>query len=63
MGQLVSDVQSVLDYKKNKQEAKSQRQKILADMAADEQTKVNLVKKHWRPSAQNTVRRVCQTVA
>lgn len=45
MGQLVSDVQQVLDYKKNKKQAETQRQKILADMATDEKTKTNLVKK------------------
>ena len=33
MGQLVSDVTKVLDYKDAKKEAKSERQKILSDMA------------------------------
>lgn len=45
MGQLVSDVTKVLDYKDSKKEAESQRQKILAQMAADEATKSNLIKK------------------
>ncbi len=45
MGQIVSDVTDVLDYKKAKKDASTQRQKILADMAADEKTKTNLVKK------------------
>ncbi len=45
MGQLVSDVTEILDYKDAKSAAKSTRNKILADMAADEQTKTNLVKK------------------
>lgn len=45
MGQLVSDVSEILEYKQNKKEAKSQRQEILRQMAADEQTKNNLVKK------------------
>ena len=45
MGQLVSDVTKVLDYKKSKQSAESERQKILAQMAADENTKTNLIKK------------------
>lgn len=45
MGQLVSDVQQVLDYKNNKKTAETQRQKILADMANDEKTKTNLVKR------------------
>ncbi len=45
MGQLVSDVTEVLDYKDAKKAAKSERKQILADMAADEETKTNLVKK------------------
>ncbi|MBO8407538.1 MAG: hypothetical protein IAC77_03725 [Proteobacteria bacterium] len=45
MGQLVSDVTSVLGYKDAKDEANNTRQKILADMAADEREKTNLVKK------------------
>ena len=45
MGQLVSDVTKVLEYKDAKKEASSQRQKILAQIAEDEQTKTNLIKK------------------
>ncbi len=45
MGQIVSDVTSVLDYKKNKSEAKNARQQILQQIATDEQNKTNLVKK------------------
>lgn len=45
MGQLVSDVTDILDYKNSKKEAESERQKVLADMAADEKEKTNLVKK------------------
>ena len=45
MGQLVSDVTKVLDYKESKKEATSQRQKILEQIAKDEATKTNLIKK------------------
>lgn len=45
MAQVVSDVSEVLDYQKAKKESKSERKKILEQMAADEQTKSNLVKK------------------
>lgn len=45
MGQLVSDVSSVLDYNQSKKEARSQRAEILRQMAADNQAKNNLVKK------------------
>ena len=45
MGQIVSDVTEVLDYKKSKKEANSKRQEILQQMAEDEATKNNLVKK------------------
>jgi len=45
MGQLVSDVTKVLDYRESKKEAENQRQKILAQMAQDEATKTNLIKK------------------
>lgn len=45
MGQLVSDITTVLDYKDAKKSAKNTRQEILAQMAADEATKTNLVKK------------------
>lgn len=46
MGQLVSDVTEVLDYKQSKKEAKTQRQQILQQMAADEKAKTNLVRKN-----------------
>jgi len=45
MGQFVSDVTKVLDYKEAKKTADNQRQKILAQMAEDEATKTNLIKK------------------
>ncbi len=45
MSQLVSDVTSVLEYKDAKKSADTERKQILAQMAADEQTKANLVKK------------------
>ena len=45
MGQLVSDVTKVLDYKDSKKSAENERQKILAQMAKDEATKTNLIKK------------------
>nr|MBQ0091472.1 hypothetical protein [Candidatus Enterousia merdequi] len=45
MGQLVSDVNKILDYKDDKKTAKTERQKILAQMAEDEKNKTNLIKK------------------
>ncbi len=45
MGQLVSDVTEILDYKDAKKAAKNQRKEILAQMAADEAEKKNLIKK------------------
>ena len=45
MAQLVSDVTKVLDYKDSKRQDESERQKILAQMASDENTKTNLIKK------------------
>ena len=45
MGQLVSDVTQLLDYKEDKQQAKTQRQEILKQMAADDAEKTNLIKK------------------
>ncbi len=45
MGQLVSDITSVLDARESKQDAENARQKILADMASDAREKTNLVKK------------------
>ena len=45
MGQLVSDVEKILDYKESKKSAENERQKILAQMAQDESNKTNLIKK------------------
>ncbi len=45
MGQIVSDVTEILDYKNDKKDAKSERKKILAEMAADDAEKTNLVRK------------------
>lgn len=60
MGQVVSDVTEVLDYKKAKKEAKSERKKILEQMAADEQAKKQFGKKRpWHPSELSTVRPEC----
>lgn len=45
MGQLVTDVTKLLDYKESKKSAETERQKILAQMAEDEKNKTNLIKK------------------
>ena len=45
MGQILSDVTSVLDYKNSNKEADTKRKQILAEMSEDEATKTNLVKK------------------
>jgi hypothetical protein len=45
MGQIVSEVENILNYKKEKKAAESERQKVLAQIAADETAKTNLVKK------------------
>lgn len=45
MGQLVSDVNKILDYNNSKKSAENQRQKILRQIASDEQSKINLIKK------------------
>ncbi|MBR5153992.1 MAG: hypothetical protein IKW57_04340 [Alphaproteobacteria bacterium] len=45
MGQLVSDVTEILDYKDAKKQAKNERKEILAQIAADNTEKTNLVKK------------------
>ena len=45
MGQLVSDVSDVLDYKSNKKNSESTKKEILNQMAANESEKQNLVKK------------------
>lgn len=46
MGQIVSDVETVLDYKKAKKQEKTERSKILEQMARDNAEKNNLVKKN-----------------
>ena len=45
MGQVVSDITEILDYKDAKKAAKTQRQEILAQMVADDAEKTNLIKK------------------
>ena len=45
MGQLVSDVNDILNYQKSKKSADNTRQDILQQIAKNEQTKTNLVKK------------------
>lgn len=45
MGQIVSDVTEVLDYKQAKKESRSARKQVLQQMAEDEVAKTNLVKK------------------
>jgi hypothetical protein len=45
MGQLVSDVNKILDYNNSKKDIKNQRQKILEQIASDEKNKTNLIKK------------------
>ncbi len=45
MSQLVSDVTKVLNYKESKKNVETERQKILANMAKDENNKTNLIKK------------------
>jgi hypothetical protein len=45
MGQLLSDVTKILDYNNSKKNTNNERQKILAEIAADENTKTNLIKK------------------
>lgn len=45
MGQLVSDITELLDYKESKKTAQTQRKEILSQMAADKQEKNNIVKK------------------
>lgn len=45
MGQILSDVTDILNYKENKKETKSNRQQILEQMSKDEGEKQNLVKK------------------
>ena len=45
MGQIVSDVNDILNYQKSKKETSNKRQQVLQQIAKDEQTKTNLVKK------------------
>ena len=45
MGQLVSDVNDVLNYQKSKKSTNNKRQEILQQIAKDEKNKTNLVKK------------------
>lgn len=45
MGQIVSDVTDVLDNRKAKKAADTERKNILSQIAEDEKTKSNLVKK------------------
>lgn len=45
MGQIVSDIESVLNNKKQNKEIKSERKKVLQQIADDEAAKANLVKK------------------
>lgn len=45
MGQLISDVNEVLNHQKSKTTTNNERQKILQQIAKDEQTKTNLIKK------------------
>ncbi len=45
MGQIVSDVTELLDYKDAKKNVNSQRKEILEQMAQDEKEKTNLINK------------------
>ena len=45
MGQIISDVTDILNYKENKNAAEKNKKKILADIASDETEKENIVKK------------------
>lgn len=45
MGQLVSDVNKILEYNNSKKSAENERQKILTQIASDEKLKTNLIKK------------------
>ncbi|MCL2338634.1 MAG: hypothetical protein FWC51_01615 [Proteobacteria bacterium] len=45
MGQLVSDVTGVLNQNNQNKQIKQERQQVLTQMASDETTKTNLVKK------------------
>ena len=45
MGQIISDVTDILNYKENKNTADKNKKKILSDIASDEIEKKNIVKK------------------
>ena len=45
MGQVISDVTDILNYKENKNTAEKNKNKILSDIASDEAEKENIVKK------------------
>jgi len=45
MGQVISDVKDILNYQDSKQKNSSTRKEIVRQMASDENTKQNLVKK------------------
>lgn len=45
MGQIISDVTDVLDYKENKKQAAAAKKQILQDIVANDTEKQNLVKK------------------
>ena len=45
MGQIISDVSDILNYKETKNTNEKNKNKILADIASDEQEKQNIVKK------------------
>lgn len=45
MGQIISDVSDILNYKETKNTNEKNKNKILADIALDEQEKQNIVKK------------------
>ena len=45
MGQLVNDVEEIINNKENQNEAKSERKKILAEMQQVNSQKTNLIKK------------------
>ena len=45
MGQILSDITEVLDYKDSKKQANTKRKEILQEMADNEAAKTNLVKK------------------
>ena len=46
MGQITSDVTEIINHRNERREARNERQKILARMAADAEAKNNLVRKN-----------------